>query len=63
MKKKIRTARAYAMALALAATISMVSCQTQDYSTDLTLNNEQEYIQDNSSTNNNTTITNTIYKK
>lgn len=43
MKKKIRTARAYAMALALAATISMVSCQTQDYSTDLTLNNEQEY--------------------
>ena len=41
MKKKIRTARAYAMALALAATISMVSCQTQDYSTDLTLNNEQ----------------------
>ena len=48
MKKKIRTARAYAMALALAATISMVSCQTQDYSTDLTLNNEQEYIQDNS---------------
>lgn len=66
MKKKIRTARAYAMALALAATISMVSCQTQDYSTDLTLNNEQEYIQDNSrvkATRSNITATRTVFEK
>lgn len=45
MKRKIRTARAYAMALALAATISMTSCRTQDYSTDFALSNGQEYIQ------------------
>ena len=32
MKRTIRTARAYAMALTLAATISMTSCQTQDIS-------------------------------
>lgn len=30
MKRTIRTARAYAMVLALAATISMTSCRTQD---------------------------------
>ncbi|WP_195499705.1 acyl carrier protein [Alistipes timonensis] len=66
MKRKIRTARAYAMALALAATISMTSCQTQDYSTDLTLNNGQEYIQDNSrvkATRSNITATRTVFKK
>lgn len=32
MKRTIRTARAYAMALTLAATISMTSCRTQDIS-------------------------------
>ncbi len=42
MKKKIRTARAYAMALAMATTISMMSCQTQNYSAEFALNNGQE---------------------
>ena len=45
MKKKIRTARAYATALAAAATISMTSCRTQDYSTDVGLNSRQEQVQ------------------
>lgn len=45
MKRKIRTARAYAMALALTATISMTSCRTQDYSTEPALNNRLEQIQ------------------
>lgn len=41
MKRIIRTARAYAMALALAATISMTSCRTQDISeTELAQQNE-----------------------
>lgn len=41
MKRTIRTARAYAMALAAAATISMMSCQTQDIpETELTQQNE-----------------------
>lgn len=41
MKRTIRTARAYAMVLALAATISMTSCQTQDFSeTELTQQND-----------------------
>ena len=54
------------MDLDLSATISMVSCQTQDYSTDLTLNNEQEYIQDNSrvkATRSNITATRTVFEK
>ena len=42
MKRTIRTARAYAMALALAATISITSCQTQDNSDEIALKNGQE---------------------
>ena len=42
MKRTIRTARAYAMALALAATISITSCQTQDNSDGIALKNGQE---------------------
>lgn len=33
------------MTLAVAATISMMSCRTQDYSTDFALNNRQEQVQ------------------
>ena len=42
MKRTIHTARAYAMALALATTISMMSCQTQDNSDEPTLKDGQE---------------------
>lgn len=41
-KWTIRTARAYAMALPLAATISITSCQTQDNSDEIALKNGQE---------------------
>ena len=42
MKKPIHTARVYAMALALATTISMMSCQTQDNSDEPALKDGQE---------------------
>ncbi|MCR2030126.1 acyl carrier protein [Alistipes timonensis] len=42
MKRTIHTARAYAMALALATTISMMSCQTQDNSDEPALKDGQE---------------------
>lgn len=42
MKRKFRTARAYAMALALAATISLTSCRTQDCSVELALSQVQK---------------------
>lgn len=63
MKKKIHTARAYAMALALVVTISISSCQTQDL---VLLDNGPAYIKNDGkvrTTRSNITVTKTVFEK